>query len=192
MENDFMPDESPAPFVVEFSKRTARMIEYRDCLGSLEFSFDVLNAEGKSLVLEHHAAHSLRLPQYDLAFGRCVRFLESCGYRVETFGASHRAVPLSAREVSSLVDAELAGMKQAIPRPVDILTLPQRAIFVSDADKSEWNLWLVLDSRSGAHGGYKIVFDDQSKQFGLATAQNIFVGFWGSFAQTLEALGAVA
>jgi hypothetical protein len=39
--------------------------------------------------------------------------------------------------------------------------------------------------------GHKIVFEEQSGQFGLATAQNIFIGFWGSFVQTLQALEAV-
>jgi hypothetical protein len=185
-----MHGESPASFVVELKYQA---LEYRDSTVHIAFGWEVhVNAKDKSCTLWHHAPHRRRGPGYDLAFERSKQLLESRGWRVEIGGVARLKPPITAEEVSWSIDSELAGAKPPIPKPVDFLIPPRRVVMVSDNNKSdEWDLWVVLESRPGLHRSHKIVFEEQSGQFGLATAQNIFVGFWGSFVQTLQALEAV-
>ena len=53
-------------------------------------------------------------------------------------------------------------------------------------------LWLVLEEDPEERKGYKIVFSEEIGRFGLATTQingpEIFLGFYGSFLKTLEAM----
>jgi hypothetical protein len=98
---------------------------------------------------------------------------------------------MTAEEVFSLIEAEFASVN-TLPRPFELLKPPQRGEFISDTDGAVWDLWLILNSPLGMGRGYKIVFDEQSRQFGIATAPSVFVGFWGSFAQTLDALLGIA
>lgn len=51
--------------------------------------------------------------------------------------------------------------------------------------------WLVLEETPG--GGYQIVFDEDSGQFGLATfdvgtRRDYFPGLYGNFLETLDAM----
>jgi hypothetical protein len=177
-----MADKPADSFTVKFTR--ARTVEYCDSLGAIEFGFDIPSAEAKSLILEHHSTRKPRPDRYDVAFERSLRFLESCGYRVGTFGAAQPPPPMRATEVSGLIEAELAGENPLIVADADILKPPRRAVFTDD-HKSDWDLWLIVDSKAEVYRGYKIVFDDQSRQFGLATSQSVFVCFWGSFLQTL-------
>jgi len=55
-------------------------------------------------------------------------------------------------------------------------------------------LWLVLEEIPEDESGYKIVFDEESQMFGLAVPgshendNDIFIGFYGTFLETLEAM----
>jgi hypothetical protein len=55
------------------------------------------------------------------------------------------------------------------------------------------SLWLVLEEVPEDNSGYKIVFDETTRRFGLATGdaqqrQHVFLGFYGTFLETLEAM----
>jgi len=55
-------------------------------------------------------------------------------------------------------------------------------------------LWLVLEEKPDTKDGYKIVYDEKADMFGLALASTspvpgeIFIGCYGSFLETLEAM----
>jgi hypothetical protein len=72
-------------FTVKFSQK-ARILEYEDPAGKIEFSFDLSPNNLKCLFLEHYSPGYPRPPKYGDAFKRTKRFLESCGYQVEIFG----------------------------------------------------------------------------------------------------------
>ena len=55
------------------------------------------------------------------------------------------------------------------------------------------SLWLVLEEVPEDNSGYKIVFDETTQRFGLATGDaqrqhDVFLGFYGTFLETLEAM----
>jgi len=72
-------------FTVKFSRK-ARILEYEDPAGKIEFNFDVRPNHTKCLILEHYSPGYPRPPKYDDAFRRSKQFLDSCGYQVEVFG----------------------------------------------------------------------------------------------------------
>jgi hypothetical protein len=76
---------STETFTVKFGA-IARTIEYDEPQGRLLFTFDLSNANPKTVVLEHHSPKTLRGPRYNIAFDRTKQFLESRGYKVEIFG----------------------------------------------------------------------------------------------------------
>ena len=53
-------------------------------------------------------------------------------------------------------------------------------------------MWLVLEENPRTRGGYKIVFDEQRREFGLATREqsgrDVLLGFYGTFMETLDAM----
>ena len=53
-------------------------------------------------------------------------------------------------------------------------------------------LWLVLEEIPEDKTGYKVVFDEKSCIFGLATSGfhelDVFLGFYGTFLNTLEGM----
>jgi hypothetical protein len=72
-------------FKVRFSKK-ARVLEYEDSAGKIEFTFDVRPDNIKCLFLEHYPPGYPRPPNYNDVFKRSKQYLESCGYQVEIFG----------------------------------------------------------------------------------------------------------
>jgi hypothetical protein len=69
------------------------------------------------------------------------------------------------------------------------LVTPQRMTFAGHAEGDTWDLWLVLEEQPETKNGYKIVFDEETKQFGLASGtRNVFIGFYGTFIETLEGM----
>ena len=46
----------------------------------------------------------------------------------------------------------------------------------------------MLEERPETRDGYKIVYDDETRQVGLATGNRVFIGFYGTFIQTLDAM----
>jgi hypothetical protein len=73
-------------FTVKFSPK-ARVLEYDDPAGKIEFTFDFLSPNNiKCLVIDHYPPGMLRPPNYDDAYKRSKQYLESCGYQVEVLG----------------------------------------------------------------------------------------------------------
>jgi hypothetical protein len=73
-------------FKVRFSTTVARVVEYSDVGGTLEFTLDGGSKGDKSVCLEHHPSTGPRDERYRIAFGRTKEFLESCGFEVEIYG----------------------------------------------------------------------------------------------------------
>ena len=67
--------------------------------------------------------------------------------------------------------------------------MPERRRFVDGGHKNRMlDLWLVLEEHPQTHDGYKIVFDESSRQYGLASSGDVFVGYYGTFIETLDAM----
>jgi len=173
----------PTPFTVAFGK-TARTLEYRDGVGLVMFTFDI-SSDGRTLFLEHHGVRKARPSNYEEAFSRSKRFLQARGYKVEEEGVARLPVPLTDKEAAALISAQVI---LPIPAFVSLIDTPVRALFEDDAGAAPWSLWLVAELKSGSHSGHKLVFDEHTRQFGVTSPKGVFLGFWGSFRQTLEAL----
>ena len=72
-------------FSVDFSRKVARVLEYRVSEGLLEFTTDSSARGDRCITLEHHPKSWLREGRYDLAFRRCRQFLEACGFGVDVW-----------------------------------------------------------------------------------------------------------
>ena len=104
---------------------------------------------------------------------------------------------MSSAEVADLVAAGIGGdWSQSNAHGVDLkkcLVKPVRRVY-EDSFKAgaTVELWLVLEEIPEDGSGYKIVFDEITRQFGLATSsgagRDIFLGFYGNFIETLEAM----
>jgi hypothetical protein len=177
-------------FTVKFGS-AARTLEYGDQQGHLVFTFDLGSGGEKSLCLEHWSPQTQRVPRYRVAFERAKQYLESCGYQVEVYGDFAAPLSMQASDVSRLIQAELARQ----PKPTDFgfdfescLIPPTRSEFRCFPETTIWDLWLVLEE---PRHGLRVVFDEHSKQFGVAQ-RDIFEGFYGTFTQTLDAISKVA
>ena len=104
---------------------------------------------------------------------------------------------MSPSEVSQIIATEVDGdWSRANPHGVDLrtcLVTPERRRFVDASDDSQTlELWLVLEEHPQTRGGYKIVFDDSRKQYGLAVtdqhSRDVFIGYYGTFLETLDAM----
>jgi hypothetical protein len=185
--------EIPDEFTVRFGK-IARTIEYDDAQGHLGFAVDRGAGGGKSLVLEHYEPRKQTVPRYAIAFERTKRFLESRGYQVEVYGTLASPNRVAASDIAALIQKELVGLSRPLKSHLDLgkcLILPASTTFQSYPGSDSWDLWLVLEERPETKDGYKMVFDEYSKQFGVARGGE-FIGFEGTFIQTLEAISGVA
>lgn len=67
---------------------------------------------------------------------------------------------------------------------------PVRQLFVDSFDNSEVDLWLVLEEYPADKSGYKIVFDEKTQMFGLATGSchgpDLYLGPYGTFLEALQ------
>jgi hypothetical protein len=65
-----------------------------------------------------------------------------------------------------------------------------KQLFVNSFDNSEVHLWLVLEENPTEKSGYKIVFDEKTQMFGLATGSwegpDMYLGPYGTFLEALE------
>jgi hypothetical protein len=140
--------------------------------------------------LDHYGARGQRLPRYGIAFNRAKKFLVSCGYQVEVSGDFASIPSIDASDITYLIRAELApiNLPENLRSLVDRgLTTPMLRSFKLHPENTTWNMWLVLEEP--IHG-LRIVFDPYSNQFGLAE-MDIFLGFEGTFLQTLNAISNV-
>lgn len=69
-------------FSVDFSREVARMIQYRDAEGLLEFATDSGSKGNHSIAIDPPSTHEASA-RVDLAVERTKRFLEACGFEVE-------------------------------------------------------------------------------------------------------------
>ncbi|MGB7746227.1 MAG: hypothetical protein WBN75_02965 [Verrucomicrobiia bacterium] len=73
------------------------------------------------------------------------------------------------------------------------LVSPQRKSFSHATDESKTReMWLVFVENPETHAGYRIFFDEEMHQFGLAIEgkdnQDVWLGFYGSFIETFEGM----
>ena len=98
---------------------------------------------------------------------------------------------MQASDVNRLIQAELAHQTRHSDFGFDLnscLVFPTRTEFRCFPENTTWDLWLVLEE---PRYGLRVVFEEQSKQFGVAQ-RDIFEGFYGTFIQTLDAISKVA
>lgn len=100
-------------------------------------------------------------------------------------------------EVSKIIEHEIGGdWDRPNPHGVDLrtcLVTPECRMFTDPVDDTQTcKLWLVLEEEPKTRGGYKIVFDEVSGQFGLAITdqhgRDVFLGYYGTFLETLDGM----
>jgi hypothetical protein len=170
-------------FSVCFGK-IGRTLEYREGAAALIFTFDRGERWGE-LVLEHHGVRKSRPPNYDVAFLRCVEFLRSKGYGVIESGVARLPEPITADQAAAITKAAITD---PVPSSITLREPVTRTVFKDDSGDTPWSLWLVAELAEGPHRGHKLVFDEHTRQFGVASPSGVFLGFWGSFTQTINAL----
>jgi hypothetical protein len=86
---------------------------------------------------------------------------------------------------------KLAGPLQEWVR--EHLIEPREIVLATDPEGKKWRtLWLVTDHISHNDSGYRVVFDESSKLFGLESTLDTdipwFMGLYGDFATTVQAM----
>jgi hypothetical protein len=103
---------------------------------------------------------------------------------------------MNAEDIKKIIADELGG-RETVPNWHGIslekcLVEPVKQEYEDSFNKDEVvKLWLVLEERPDDGDGYKIVFDEEMNEFGLATPGNgldVFIGYYGSFLETLEGM----
>jgi hypothetical protein len=104
---------------------------------------------------------------------------------------------MEASEVSRIIEDEIDGnWSVSNAHGVELkrcLVTPTKHAYEDSFKEGETiYLWLVLEEIPEDRSGYKIVFDDESRAFGLAIGnahdRNVFVGFYGTFLETLQGM----
>jgi hypothetical protein len=105
---------------------------------------------------------------------------------------------MTASEISAIIEGEIGGdWSRSNAHGVDLrrcLVTPAEQVYEDSFKEGETlRLWLVLEERPADKSGYKIVFDEGSRMFGLATTnaargRDLFLGFYGTFLETLEGM----
>ena len=104
---------------------------------------------------------------------------------------------MDAAEISRLVEREIDGnWSRSNAHGVDLrrcLVTPTKGIYEDCSGSGTIELWAVLEEVPEDQSGYKIVFDERTGSFGLATRNfpgrpDGLIGFYGSFLETLEAM----
>lgn len=104
---------------------------------------------------------------------------------------------MDATEISRLIQREIEDASFiSNAHGVDLrrcLVTPTKGVYEDCSGSGTIELWLVLEEVPEDQSGYKIVFDERTRSFGLATRNfpgrpDGLVGFYGSFLETLEAM----
>lgn len=104
---------------------------------------------------------------------------------------------MEASEVSEIIERAISGhWSLSNAHGVDLkrcLVPPIKKTYEDSFREGETiELWLVLEEIPADKSGYKIVYDERSGMFGLATngahAHGVFIGFYGTFLETLEGM----
>lgn len=129
----------------------------------------------------------MRDPRTTMTRSRGQRASCKRGYKVGEDGVASLPLPLTAGEIAALVRAEHVS---PFPESVQLNQPPAYANFDDDMGGMPWRLWVVAEMKMAPHAGHKIVFDEHSRRYGVASPINVFLGFWGSFQRTIAALTA--
>src|SRR4051812_10817472 len=104
---------------------------------------------------------------------------------------------MESSEVSEIIEREINNdWSLSNWHGVDLkrcLVLPTKRIYENSFKENETiELWAVLEEIPEDKSGYKIIFDEESREFGLAIAgqheHDVFIGFYGTFLETLEGM----
>ncbi len=104
---------------------------------------------------------------------------------------------MDATEISRLIQREIEGGSFiSNAHGIDLrrcLVTPTKGVYEDCSGSGTIELWVVLEEVPEDQSGYKIVFDERTGSFGLATRNfpgrpDGLVGFYGSFLETLEAM----
>ena len=103
---------------------------------------------------------------------------------------------MNAKEVAALVEIEIGDRwGQSNAHGVDLcscIMMPEKKTYTNWNGIGTIDLWLVLEEDPKDRKGYKIVFDETKREFGLAITQkngpDFFLGFYGTFMDTLESM----
>ena len=104
---------------------------------------------------------------------------------------------ISRNEVSAIIAHEIGDdWSHTNAHGVDLLkclVTPERKRYIGPIkDDETFDLWLVLEEDPETRNGYKIVFDETKKMFGLALVddrdRHVFIGYYGTFMETLDAM----
>ena len=91
---------------------------------------------------------------------------------------------LTAAEVAALIERD---MPDPFPLSIRLIVPPLEQELLSHKGPA-FRLFLVAEAIDGAHRDSKIVCDPATGHFGVANETNVFLGFWGTLSQTLEAI----
>ena len=104
---------------------------------------------------------------------------------------------VTSEEVSRRVEAEIGdGWEIEYPHGVQLrrcLVTPRKErMRVGWDETSSIDLWVVLEAEPGERSGYIVAYDGVEEKFGLASqdaaGHRVFLGYYGSFLETLEAM----
>jgi hypothetical protein len=103
---------------------------------------------------------------------------------------------MTSEEITHLVEAQINGhWSCSNAHGVDLrkcLVTPRKMLFDGSNPDDKFELWLVLEECPEDCSGYKIVFDEETGEFGLATPgwhnNPCFLGAYGSFFDAFDAM----
>lgn len=99
---------------------------------------------------------------------------------------------MTQEELIQLIEGEISDeWSRSNLHGVDLkmcLVPPTKQIYEESFKKNGTiDLWLVLEEEPVAKSGYKIIFDEKIKQFGLAVCgddKDVLIGYYGMFLET--------
>lgn len=111
---------------------------------------------------------------------------------------------MNANDVSQVIIAQIGGresllnshgldLRQCLAMPT-LINVMHRCVENSQLQVSTEPVWLVLEERPSEKDGYKIIFNEQRKMFGLASTGfsddplPVVCGYYGDFLTTLASM----
>lgn len=103
---------------------------------------------------------------------------------------------MTSDEISRIIAEDLRSASTQLAwygRPLEecLLTPRRMPFFSSLQDEEPEDLWLVFEERPTPGEGYRVVFDEDLRMFGLATSgadKPVLIGLYGSFVETLNSM----
>jgi len=103
---------------------------------------------------------------------------------------------MTSEEVTHLVETQINGdWTSSNAHGVDLrkcLVKPRIVLFKGSNPEDKFELWVVLEESPEDGSGYKIVFDEETGEFGLATPgwhnNPCFLGIYGNFFDAFDSM----